>query len=316
MKYVILDVDTGIDDALAIAYALHSPELRVLGITTCFGNTSVEEATRNTLQVLELFAAEDIPVSKGAGKPLWRDHLKQKATAIHGEDGLANSRLPQPKRAPIELDAASFIVSQVRKYPHQVTLITVGSQTNLAQAILKDPEIVGLVENVSIMGGAVTVPGNATPAAEANIYTDPEAAEFVFRSGMPITLVGLDVTMQTLLTREHLQAWRAIATPQSLFLADICKFYMDAYHSLNPFLGGCALHDPLAVAVVIDPTFVQAAPMHVQVDLEGSLSIGRTVGDRRLKPAQPPNMKVCLEVDTERFVSHFLERVIPKKQIP
>ncbi|WP_018131327.1 nucleoside hydrolase [Effusibacillus pohliae] len=305
MKYVILDVDTGIDDALAIAYAVQSPELRLLGITTCYGNVSVEEATRNTLQVLDILEAEEIPVVPGADKPFAREHVNEAGRRIHGQNGLGNTSLPSPRRTARSQQAAEFIVSTVREYPNRVTLITVGSQTNLALAIQKDPAIVDLVERVVIMGGAVTVPGNVTPYAEANIYADPEAASLVFQSGIPITLVGLDVTMQTLLTRTHVQDWRALNTPFSRFLADICDYYIDAYHQFDPSLGGCALHDPLAVGVVIDPSFVKCVPMHVRVDLEGEVSKGRTVQVHQAEP----NMEVCLEVDVERFVSHFLQRV-------
>lgn len=308
-KKVILDVDTGIDDAMALSYAVRSPELEVIGITTCFGNTSVEEATRNTFQVLDYLEAE-IPVAAGADKPLFRDHLKGKATRVHGENGIGDTAHPFPKREPIGQHAADFIVSKVKENPKQVTLILVGSLTNMATAIMKDPEIIHLVKEVIIMGGAVTVPGNVTPAAEANIYTDPEAAEYVFRSGLPITLVGLDVTLKTLLPRKYLEIWRAKNTRLSNYMADITEHYMNAYLQFYTDIQGCGLHDPLAVAVAIDRTFVKTKPVHVQVDIEGTISLGRTVGDLRPKPAQPPNMEVCLEVDADRFLQHFASRVV------
>jgi purine nucleosidase len=308
-KKVIMDVDTGIDDALALSYAVRSPELEVIGVTTCFGNTSLEDATINTLKVLELLES-DIPVVPGASKPLFRGHLKGKATMVHGEDGLGNNQIPSPTRMPLDTNASEFIVSKVHELPNQVTIITVGSMTNLALAIMKDPEITKLVEQVVIMGGAVQFPGNVTPMAEANIYADPEAAEFVFRSGIPIRLVGLDVTMKTLLARKHLTSWRDKNTKLSRFLADVTDFYIQAYQRFYPDIDGCALHDPLAVATVIDPTFVKMVPMHVQVDVEGDLSIGRTIADLRGKPAYPPNMDVCLEVDVDRFTAHFLSRVV------
>jgi purine nucleosidase len=309
MKKVIIDVDTGIDDALALSYAVRSSELHILGITTCFGNTSLEEATENTLKVLDVLHA-NIPVIPGAAKPLFRDHLKGKAAMVHGEDGLGNNPLPLSRRSRLNLHASEFIVSKIREMPRQVTLITLGGLTNLALAIMKDPEIIKLVERVVVMGGAVKFPGNVTPTAEANIYTDPEAAEYVFRSGIPITLVGLDVTMQTLLARDHLTTWRNKNTPLSRFLADITEFYINAYQQFYPDINGCALHDPLAVGAVIDPSFVKSIPMHVQVDVEGDLSIGRTIADLRAIPACGPNMDVCLEVDVEKFTAHFLSRVV------
>lgn len=311
MTKVIMDVDTGIDDALAIVYALQSPELDVIGFTTCFGNNEVKQTTTNTLKVLELLDSTDIPVAKGASQPLFRPHLKG-SSEVHGKDGLAGVPLPEPKTRPLNEHAADFIVRMVNKYPHEVTLIPVGPLTNIALAIMKDPTIVHKVKNVTLMGGAVFHPGNVTPTAEANIYADPEAAEYVFRSGIPITLVGLDVTMQTLLPRSYLEVWKRINTPLSKFLTHITEFYMDAYLKFYTNINGCALHDPLAVATVIDPTFVKTKRMYVQVDTEGEISKGRTIAD--LRPGHPePNMEVCLEVDAKRFLEHFVSRVLPSK---
>lgn len=307
-KKVIIDVDTGIDDAMALSYAVHSPDVEICGVTTTFGNISVEEATRNTLQVLELVGARDIPVYQGASKPLVRE-LKEMAKLFHGEKGLGNITLPLPTSTPQAMSAPEYLVSAIKEQPNEITLVTVGSMTNLALAIMAAPEIVSLVKRVVVMGGAVTVPGNRTPVAEANICADPEAASYVFQSGIPLTLVGLDVTMQTLLTREHLQQWRERDTKVSRFFADICDVYMDAYAKVGN-VRGCGLHDPLAVGVVIDPTFVTAVPMHVQVDTSGSASDARTIGDRRKRPEFPPNVDVCVEVDHERFVQHFLEFVM------
>lgn len=308
MEKVIIDVDTGIDDALAIAYAIHSPVLDVCGITTTFGNITVEEATRNTLQVLELLDAASIPVYQGASKPIARN-LTGKARLFHGENGLGNVVLPEPSTAAQAQCATQYLISKIKENPHEITLVTVGSMTNLALAIMAAPEIVTQIKRVVVMGGAVTVPGNRTPVAEANICADPEAAAYVFQSGIPLTLVGLDVTMQTLLTREHLKEWRARDTKVSHAFADMCEVYMDAYASVGN-MRGCGLHDPLAVGVVIDPSFVGAVPMHVVVDTSGGASDARTIGDRRDKPAHAPNVDVCLEVDHERFVSHFLQHVL------
>lgn len=309
MKKIILDVDTGIDDSLAIAYAVHSPELEVLGVTTCFGNVTLEEATRNTLVVLEHLGS-DAQVIPGAAKPLFRDPTKGNTTYIHGDDGIGNTLSAEPERQALSKHAADFIVEQVITFPKQITLITVGTLTNLALAIMKAPELVDLVDNVVIMGGAVTVHGNITSSAEANIYADPEAAEYVFRSGIPITLVGLDVTMKTLLPLEELQSWRDKNSPIGHLLTDMTEFYIGAYENFYPGIGGCALHDPLAVGVAIDPSFVKAIPMHVQVDVEGTHSLGRTVGDLRSKPDSDSNMNVCIEVDANRFLEHFLSRVV------
>jgi purine nucleosidase len=303
MKAIILDVDTGIDDALAISYAVRSPELEVLGITTCYGNVTVEEATRNTLVVLE-HLERDIPVIQGAGIPFLRQPTKGSTPHIHGIDGIGNTLKSLPQRKALEDHAADFIIDQIKRQPLQVTLITVGTLTNLALAIQKSPDIVRLVERVVVMGGAVTVGGNVTASAEANVYADPDAAEYVFRSGIPVTLVGLDVTMKTLLPIEELQRWRDKNSKLGHFLADMTEFYMGAYERFYPGTGGCALHDPLAVGVVINPGFVKSYPMQVHVDLEGE-TLGRTVG---VSDASA-QVTVCTEVDAETFLAHFISRI-------
>jgi purine nucleosidase len=309
MKPIILDVDTGIDDALAISYAVNAPEVELLGVTTCFGNVTVQEATRNTLLVLEHLDSS-VPVIPGASKPLFVSRVKASATHIHGEDGIGNTLTDMSTREASQQYAPQFIIDQVRSKPHQVTIITVAAMTNLALAIMQAPDIVGLVDKVVVMGGAVTRAGNVTPHAEANIYADPEAADYVFASGIPITLVGLDVTMETLLPKKDVQVWRDKQTALSTLLADMTDFYIDAYEDFYPGIGGCGLHDPLAVGVAINPDFVKTKPLYVRVDLDGFHSLGRTVGDLRSKPAHEPNMDVCLEVDAERFLEHFLSKVV------
>lgn len=309
MKPIILDVDTGIDDALAISYAVNAPEVELLGVTTCFGNVTVQEATRNTLLVLEHLDSS-VPVIPGAAKPLFVSRVKASATHIHGEDGIGNTLTNMSTREASKQYAPQFIIDQVRSKPHQVTIITVAAMTNLALAIMQAPDIVGLVDKVVVMGGAVTRAGNVTPHAEANIYADPEAADYVFASGIPITLVGLDVTMETLLPKKDVQVWRDKQTALGTLLADMTDFYIDAYEDFYPGIGGCGLHDPLAVGVAINPDFVKTKPLYVRVDLDGFHSLGRTVGDLRSKPAHEPNMDVCLEVDAERFLEHFLSKVV------
>ncbi|MGG1575288.1 nucleoside hydrolase [Fictibacillus sp. NRS-1165] len=305
MKSVILDVDTGIDDALAIAYAVHSPELNILGITTGFGNVSAEEATRNTLQVLQLLNRADIPVYRGAERPFRRESTRHRAYDVHGQDGLGNIQLPPPELLSSGLHASDFIISMVKKYPHEITLITVGTQTNLALALEKEPSIIDLVKEVIIMGGAVTVPGNVTPAAEANFYADAEGADFVLQSGLPITLVGLDVTMKTLLQRRTLADWGSCGLKTGEIFAEMCSFYMDFYESKNPGLGGCALHDPLAVGVAVDPSFIITTSMGVRISKEPE-NLGQSIG-----VAADKGISVGLEVDAERFRAHFLNRILP-----
>ncbi|MBK5485967.1 MULTISPECIES: nucleoside hydrolase [unclassified Peribacillus] len=304
MKPIIFDVDTGVDDALAMAYALNSPELDVLGFTTCFGNVSVAESTRNTLAVLEK-VEKNIPVYKGANQTLVRGMKKKYPKHVHGEDGLGNTLKNEPTIQASPGNATDFIINQVKSRPHEITIIAVGPLTNIALAIKKAPEIISLVKEVVIMGGAVKVPGNVTPYAEANIVSDPESADYLFSSGIPVTVVGLDVTHQTFLLRSKLDEWRSTGKGTAQFFAEMTEFYMKSYETFNPGIGGCALHDPLAVGVVIDPSFVTTEWMNVKVVTEGE-ETGRTIGQHE----GVARIRVCTKVDADRFVKHFLERVI------
>lgn len=304
MRPILFDVDTGIDDALAMAYALNSPELEVLGFTTCFGNVPVTEATRNTLVILEK-VEKSVPVYEGAAQTFLRGESKRWAKHVHGEDGLGNALEKNPIAQAKAGFAPDFIIEQVKSRPHEVTIIAVGPLTNLALAIKKSPEIIPLVKEVVVMGGAVKVPGNVTVHSEANIVADPEAADYVFSSGVQTTLVGLDVTMQTLLPKSTLDKWRKNSQEKGQFFADMTEFYMEAYEKFSPGIGGCALHDPLAVGVLIDPSFVKTEFMNIKVVTEGE-EVGKTVGYH----GEKPNISVCTEVEAERFLEHFLTRVV------
>ncbi|MFS0862199.1 nucleoside hydrolase [Fredinandcohnia sp. 179-A 10B2 NHS] len=304
MKKVIFDVDTGIDDAMAIAYAVHSPELDLIGLTTCFGNVSVEEASRNTLAVLEKLG-KSVPVYGGASKPLTRENKANFAKHVHGEDGLGNVLDFEPTTTVEAGHAVDFIIDKITQFPNEITLIAVGPLTNLALALQKQPEIVSLVKEVVIMGGAVYVPGNKSPYGEANILTDPEAAKIVLSSGLPITLVGLDVTLQTLLPKTEVEKWRQTSTEAGVFFADMVQHYLSFYEKSYPGIGGCGLHDPLAVGVAIDPSLVKTEEVNITVTTEG-IEDGRTVPH----PEGKPKIKVCREVEAERFLEHFLSRVI------
>ncbi|ENH96232.1 nucleosidase [Gracilibacillus halophilus YIM-C55.5] len=305
MKNIIFDVDTGIDDALAIGYAMHSPEIHVLGITTTFGNTSVEEATRNTIQLLDALGESSVPVYPGVEETFAGHEPLEKTTWIHGQNGIGEAQLPQPKQSPQSMQAHDYLIKAIHDHPNNVTIIATANQSNLARAIQKDPSIVEKVDEVIIMGGAVKTDGNITPYAEANIYHDPEAAHYVFQSKVPVTLVGLDVTMQTLLNQETVENWREVDTLYANALADMTEFYINAYKEHNNEARGCALHDPLAVGVAIDSTFVTTKAMHIDVVLEGEEK-GRTVGIE----TNQGNVHTCLEVDAHRFVEHFIQRIV------
>lgn len=303
-KLTILDVDTGIDDALAIAYAVHSSELELVAITTTYGNVTADEALRNTAIVLEKLGNTTLPVYRGAEGPLYRQK-KRFARHVHGENGIGNVTADEPNRLYAEQHAADFIIEQARSYPGEITLITVGPLTNLAIALQKEPELGSLLKQVITMGGAVRVPGNVNPAAEANIFSDPDAAALVFKSGLPLTLVGLDVTLATLLPSAEVEKWRVTHPGVGEFFADMVEFYINYYKSGYPDITGCALHDPLAVGVAVDATFVTSIPLHIVVGTEGEDN-ARTI---EVLDGEP-NCHVCVEVQAERFLQHFLSKVL------
>lgn len=298
---IILDVDTGIDDALAIAYAAASPEIDLLGVTVTYGNTPGDKAYRNTVEILRLLKSET-PVFMGAEKPLQR--TKAYTSKFHGSDGVGDTLGEVTVTQRSSVSAVDFIIEQVHRYGRGLTIVTTGPLTNLAKAIVKDPSIVGLVGKVVSMGGAFMAPGNRTKFAEANLYMDPEAADIVVRSELPLTMVGLDVTRKTLLSTGDMLRWRAKGTEMSLFFAAMTEFYLKAYQQYYPYLKGCALHDPLAVAVAKQPAFVRTVPMFIQVDLEED-SLGRTTEDvYRTQPAAPTS-QVCVQVEAEAFMADF-----------
>ena len=311
-KKVILDVDTGIDDALAILYALNSPSLIIEGITTAFGNTSLENVVKNTFDVIQLNQSDTkIPVFSGAKKPLVRDLVK-KVNPIHGKNGLADYEFPEGNYELEKEDAADFIIRKINEEPGKISLIMTGRLTNLATALMRDASIVQNVHQVVLMGGALRVPGNVTPVSEANIYGDPEAAHYVFVSGLPIQMVGLDVTSQVSFGEEHLKILNEKMPPQKQellhFLNHIFTFSFQASDDLNQ--GRVRLlHDPLAVGVVVDPTLVETEAHYVHIETDSTLSRGATLIDLRTKQTES-NAKACVKVNADKFINQFIDRLI------
>jgi purine nucleosidase len=304
---LIFDGDPGIDDALALLYALKSYDVVLRGITTVGGNIGLDKTTRNALRILEITDNPHIPVARGIEKPLLREHKSE--GEVHGKDGLGNSELPHPKIREIKEHAVDFIINTIMENPKQITLVPVGPLTNIAVAVIKEPKIKDYVKKVVIMGGAVTTFGNITPESEFNIFTDPEAAKIVFESGLPITLVGLDVTMKTLLTPDHLKEITEVSTPITEFVGKIITHYMKFYREVVG-VNGCGMHDPLAVAVAIDDSLVKTRKLFVTVETKGEFTTGETVADLRGSKegvVRPPNMEVCIDVDSERFLRTFIE---------
>ena len=303
---IILDVDTGIDDAWALVYAANSPRLDVLGVTTVFGNAALDTTTRNTLAILEL-AGANIPVFLGAARPLVRT-WDGPVPEYHGRNGMGDAVVPNPRRRAETQSAAAFIVDSVRAHPHQLTLVTVARLTNIARAILYDPAIASLVGSIVMMGGAAFCPGNVTPTAEANIWGDPEAADLVFQSDIPITMIGLDVTMKAQLTRAHL-ARLDDSLAYARVLREATEFYIRAYErDSKDIRDWCPLHDPLAVAVAEDPTLVTTRRYPVRVESRGHFTDGMTVVDAR-QGETARGTDVALSVDTDRFLELFSRRV-------
>jgi inosine-uridine nucleoside N-ribohydrolase len=311
---VLLDVDTGIDDAQAILLALRSPELDIEGITTVCGNIDVNQASMNTLKILDLANITDLPVARGASHPLTVAPCH--VPLIHGSDGLGDTQLPEPMNQLTDQSAIELLTDVVSEHPNDVTVISLGPLTNIANAIQQGPRFVRDVQMLIMMGGCYHISpfgyGNVTPVAEYNVWADPQAAAIVFNSGLKITAVGLDITHDpsTCLQREHVDQLTAMNTPVTSFIADLCQFQM-------PTTGGIAyLHDPIAIATVIDPCIVTTQPGLVKVETEGLLTRGMTVFDRRPKwlthePATGQiRTQVCTSIKGQKFLGLFLNRLV------
>lgn len=312
IQRIILDVDTGVDDALAILFAVKSHKLKIEGITTGFGNVGVQQATENTLRVMDLAEPRyEIPVAMGAEKPLFRPR-REFSAAVHGENGLGGYELLPTTRKVIEEQAADFIVQQVNKNPDQLSLVFTGRLTNLALALAKDPSIAHKVKKLILMGGALKVPGNITPVSEANIHGDPEAAHRVFESGLPITMVGLDVTGKTKFSEVHFDQLMNELPREKValkaFFHHIFTFSFAASDRLNE--GKFRLmHDPLAVGIAEDSRFASTENYYIYIETKGARSSGATLADLR-RPQSQINASVCMGVQAEDFLQHYIHTIV------
>ena len=304
-RKLILDVDTGIDDALAIAYALASPELDLIGVTCTYGNVEVDQAVRNSLAILELFGRTDVPVFGGPQRDGFE--VMEISQFIHGVNGIGEAKLYDASRAAEQQSAVDFMVQSVHRYGDDLVIVPVGPLTTVAAAVEADENFASRA-HIVCMGGALTVPGNVTPCAEANINQDPEAADFVFRQGEDITMIGLDVTLQTLLTTVETKQWGDLGTAGGDFLATATNYYIKAYETTAPHLGGCGLHDPLAVAVAADPSLVDTLAINLKVDTDGETR-GRTIGDETCLNDPVKSARVAVGVDVDRFLEEFMRRL-------
>lgn len=308
-RKLILDLDTGIDDALAIAYALGSPEVELIGVTATYGNVLMKDSVRNSLAVLDALGADSVPVYPGLPHSSTAEDFAvlEISAFIHGRNGLGEAETAPSGRSAATTGAVDFIIEASRRYGEELVYVPTGPLTNLAAALERDPALAGRLR-VVLMGGALTVSGNVSPWAEANINQDPDAADAVFRSGIDATMVGLDVTLQTLLTYEHTRRWRDLGTPAGTFLADMTDYYIRAYETTAPGLGGCGLHDPLAVGVAVDPGLVTTLPINLQVDVEGPTR-GRTIGDVARLNDPRKTSRVAVGVDVDRFLEELMARI-------
>ena len=313
VRKIILDLDTGIDDTLALSYVLGSPDAELIGITGTYGNVVLDQGVDNDLRLLAMYCREDIPVFKGIDHPSTADSFSvpPDSEIFHGANGTGNIEIPaQTDRQASQQSSVDFIIDAVRRYPKgELVVVPTGALTTIAAALEKAPDIVDRI-SIVMMGGTLTQPGNVGPFAEANINQDPEAANRVFATTADITMVGLDVTTQALMSREDTEALRATGTSAGRFLADMTDYYIDiSEKESGVYLGGCNLHDPLAAAVAIDPSLVTTFATNLMVETEGPQR-ARTIGDpsRLLDPVK--NTKVALSVDTERFTRRFMDRLL------
>jgi inosine-uridine nucleoside N-ribohydrolase len=295
---ILIDTDPGIDDAMAILYAIAAPDIELVGLSTVFGNVTTGIATRNALQLLEL-AGVAVPVARGAETPL-RRALAPPADFVHGADGFGDVRLPPPSRQADPRPAARFIAETILENPGEITLVPVGPLTNVALALREAPDIVKAVKKVVVMGGAVRTGGNVNDHAEANIWNDPDAAAEVFAADWPLTLVGLDVTQSVRCKDHDLDPMRGASPLCGPFLNEAAAFYFRFHEGTRGFTG-CYLHDPSALICATHPEWFETVetPLAVTVD-------GEALGCTR-EGGNGPSQRVAIGVDAEAVRQRFLE---------
>jgi inosine-uridine nucleoside N-ribohydrolase len=301
---VLIDCDPGHDDAMALLLALASPELELLGVSTVHGNQTLDKTTANALRVLEFAGRGDVPVAAGAERPLVR--APRVATHVHRETGLDGPDLPPPAGAPAMTHAVDFLADRLRMASGAVTLVPTGPLTNIALLLSRHPDVAGDIERIVLMGGAIAE-GNITPAAEFNIWVDPEAAARVFASGLDVTMVGLDVTHRALMTETHAERLRAGGRVGTM-VAELWDFYR-RWNSRIYEIPGAPVHDALAVAHVISADFLRTELRNVEVDCASELCRGRTVVDLWQISGREPNAQVAVEVDGDAFLDLLVERI-------
>ncbi len=303
---IILDCDPGHDDAIALVLALASPELELKAVTSSAGNQTPDKTLRNVLRMLTLLKRSDIPVAGGAIKPLMRDLII--ADNVHGESGLDGPALPEPDFAPQDCTAVELMANVLRESAEPVTLVSTGPQTNVALLLNSHPELHAKIARIVIMGGAMGL-GNWTPAAEFNIFVDPEAAEIVFQSGIPVVMAGLDVTHQAQIMAEDIERFRRIGNPVATTVAELLDFFME-YHKTEKWgFQGAPLHDPCTIAWLLKPEIFSTAKRWVGVETQGKYTQGMTVVDYYFLSGNTPNTDIMLDIDRQAFVDLLADRL-------
>ena len=297
---ILIDCDPGHDDAIALLLALASPEVELLGVTSVAGNQTLEKTTANAIRVLEFAGHPDVPVAAGADRPFVREQFV--AAEVHGETGLDGPDLPPPQSDPVEQHAVDFLAEKIRASERPVTLIPIGPLTNVALLLALHPD--ARPERIVLMGGAIAE-GNVTPAAEFNIWCDPEAAARVFASGIDVTMIGLDVTHKALFTQAHIGR---LAGRVGEMVTELLRFYGTFHRTIYDF-DGSPIHDALTVAHVLDRDLVGTLKRNVEIDTESELCRGRTVVDLWKRTGRDPNANVGVRVDADGFLELLIERI-------
>ena len=319
MQRILIDTDPGVDDALAILFAMRSPELHIEAITTVCGNVSVEQATQNLFTIFGLLDLNEYPViAQGEAAPLIKPLVT--ATHVHGDDGLGNTNYlintdDNPVYIPADIDPSSLsgvdlILEMAARYPDELIIVALGPLTNIAKAIRKDAVKMQRLQRIIVMGGAFEEYGNVTTTAEFNIFVDPHAAHEVFQFGVPIHIVPLDATHQVVLTGERLHAEiEDREDTVSHFLWDATQACMEFYRRRVGFWG-FHIHDALPIGILTRPDYFESVDANVQVETTGNLTNGMTVADLRPeRQRSDPNAQVCIKVAVEAFLDHFFERL-------
>ncbi|WP_436375973.1 nucleoside hydrolase [Cytobacillus sp. BC1816] len=301
-RKIILDCDPRHDDAIAIILAAARRELEILGITTVSGNAEIEKTTDNALKICDLISLHDVIVSKGASEPIVR--LRENAPGIHGESGLDGPELPEPSRSWSDEHGVDTIIRLVKESKEPVTLVPTGPLTNIGLALTKAPEIKDNIEEIVLMGGGTI--GNWTPSAEFNIWADPEAAKKVFDSGLPIAVMGLDITHQALATKDVIHQVNQIDNKVAKIVGELLVFFASTYKEMFDF-DGAPVHDVLAVAYLVAPELFKMKAVNIAVETKGEFTAGTTLVDLHGVTGRKINAKFGMELDVEGFWQLMIE---------